>query len=186
MSLRSFERLLAQSVDRATRHPDFFASGCSFNHWHQHVDWNSKGRESPRHRQAELKALFELHRRVRDMMSHYSGRYQQYLLICQADPGQDAVYLHSKNPYTPFPNQIAAQVVDRVPQWLRFHVDMATQVVARMPGRRVWYLVEDRCLPNKRYERTSLSRRTAATGAGRRQPNFSSSGRAEARRSTRR
>jgi hypothetical protein len=83
MQLTSFRRKLKRAIDEIMSKPEHFQPGNWFNLWHAHVDIGSKGRESPAHRQAELRALFQLHEKIREHMNGFQRPFQQWVLVSQ-------------------------------------------------------------------------------------------------------
>jgi len=151
---RLIRRLDGQFKYWANSCPKYFHSQSSFNHWHHHVDWKSEGNVSPKHRQEELTVLFELHRRLRRRMARYSKPFQLWISICQDDSGQDGVWIQSENPHSDFPAAaVAFKPVPRVPVWLCQHFDPNSQSIARAPGRRIFYFIEDNASLNRHYRR---------------------------------
>ena len=67
-------------------------------HWH--VDWRGIGNLSWRARRSHLAALFTVYRRVLAQTEEWTEPYQCWLQIDAADSSQDAVFIHTPNPYT--------------------------------------------------------------------------------------
>ena len=95
-----------------------------FDMWHTHVDWDGDGSTSRIYRQAQLRTLFRLFRRIRAVAKSKRMSVQVFALVTESEPGQDAVFIHSANPNgTPYPYLPPALCwLDSLPSWLAPHV----------------------------------------------------------------
>ena len=73
-------------------------------HWH--VDWNGRGNVSWQARKAHLAALFTMFQRLLDQLAVHEEPSQCWLLIDATNSANDALYLHTPNPHTPFPMEL--------------------------------------------------------------------------------
>lgn len=90
-------RAVAKPTDRNLCSDDWF------NFWHQHLDWDGLGDLSPRLRRIFLEGYARLFRHFA-LQAHCLGKpYQLWISLNFDDAEQDAVFLHTPNPHTPFP-----------------------------------------------------------------------------------
>ena len=69
-----------------------------FDLWHTHVDWDGEGNTDWLVRKRNLHRLMELYTQYKQQLSAYPREYQIWISIDDVDSGQDAVYIHTKNP----------------------------------------------------------------------------------------
>ncbi len=72
-----------------------------WNYWHYHADWEGWGNLRWAYRREGLRALALVFRRIAQRPP--AEPFQLWICLDGADAGQDAVYLHSPNPHSPFP-----------------------------------------------------------------------------------
>ncbi len=76
-----------------------------WNFWHHHVDWRGWGNLSWRYRVEHLRALRRVFATCAASLETYPHPFQLWLHLDFEDAAQDAVYVHSLNPYeTEFPH----------------------------------------------------------------------------------
>src|SRR5258708_27262684 len=71
-----------------------------FDLWHTHVDWGGEGNKDWKKREKFLTELLGLYEQYKVSLSKYPRDYQLWVKIDDKDSGQDAVYIHTKNPNT--------------------------------------------------------------------------------------
>jgi hypothetical protein len=69
-----------------------------FDLWHTHVDWDREGSKHWEKRKKFLLELIVLYGQYKAELKRYPGNYQLWISIDDIDSGQDAVYIHTKNP----------------------------------------------------------------------------------------
>lgn len=69
-----------------------------FDLWHTHVDWKGEGNKNWTKRKKFLGELIQLYNQYKSELKDYPHDYQLWITIDDADSGQDAVYIHTKNP----------------------------------------------------------------------------------------
>jgi hypothetical protein len=72
--------------------------GSWFDLWHTHVDWKGEGNKNWTVREKFLTKLFRLFRQYKTALKSYPNDYQLWIEIDVNDSGEDAVYIHTKNP----------------------------------------------------------------------------------------
>lgn len=72
-----------------------------WNCWHYHADWEGWGNLRWTYRREGLRALALVFRRI--AQTPPAEPFQLWIYLDQSDAGQDAVYLLSPNPHSPFP-----------------------------------------------------------------------------------
>ena len=85
----------------------------NFSHWH--TDWHGRGNASWRARKAHLDALFTMFGRLRRQLAIRNGSFQCWVLVDGCDSAGDALYLHTPNPQSEFPGEIAGVTWDVEP-----------------------------------------------------------------------
>jgi hypothetical protein len=100
-----------------------------FDYMHWHVDWLGLGNSRWRARREHLQALFTTFARLIEETAAWTGPYQVWLQIDTRDGSQDAVYLHTPNDHSAFPNPFDQVMWDApIPERLReFVTDPAWQ-----------------------------------------------------------
>jgi hypothetical protein len=101
---RRYYRTLATKNDLTAVIAGFGKEDCWFNHWHDHFDWHGLGDNSFKRRKPHFDCLFR-HFEICAQNSHkLRTDFQLFALINDNDSGQDALYIHTPNPYnTTFP-----------------------------------------------------------------------------------
>ena len=162
MQLSAFRRILTLEVKATIAYADEWPEDNWLDLWHAHVDWKSRGKLSPAHRQAELSAIFRLHTALSDITKRLSQPFHQWVSIAQADPGLDAVYVHTPNPNpkTTFPIRLNGVTWDEpVPRWLRRHIPDGHRVGrSAKPSRKVRWYIESLTGPNQPLQLTRHAR----------------------------
>lgn len=74
-----------------------------YNLWHHHLDWNGLGQESIKWRSFFSEQYYRLMAQYSEMSLNSELKMQIWLMFDLNDAGQDAVFVHSKNPHTDFP-----------------------------------------------------------------------------------
>jgi len=69
-----------------------------FDLWHTHVDWDGEGNKDWKKREMFLAELFGLYDQYKSELKKYPQEYRLWVTIDDNDSGQDAVYIHTKNP----------------------------------------------------------------------------------------
>lgn len=69
-----------------------------FDLWHTHVDWRGKGNGNWIVRKRSITKLLRLYEEFKEALKKYPHDYQLWIAIDVMDSGQDAVYIHTKNP----------------------------------------------------------------------------------------
>jgi hypothetical protein len=72
-----------------------------YNHWH--LDWNGIGDYSPEIRLITLEAHLLIFEMLAKTAANMGKPFQLFLSLAHQDAGQDAVYMHTPNPYSAFP-----------------------------------------------------------------------------------
>lgn len=72
-----------------------------WNYWHYHADWEGWGNLRWTYRREGLRALALVFRRIAQKPP--TEPFQLWIRLDDSDAGQDAVYLLSPNPHSPFP-----------------------------------------------------------------------------------
>jgi hypothetical protein len=87
-----------------TLHVDISGDGWC-NYWHQHFDWDSRGKCSRFEHRKHIRPLMRAFSRVQCELAHQDKPHQVYVCIYPTDPGSDALYVHTPNPHSAFPAQ---------------------------------------------------------------------------------
>jgi hypothetical protein len=90
-------------LDRAKVRSVQFAPDDWFSFSHEHLDWNGIGDLGSKIRRRTIEAHCHLFRTYALAASKWSHPFQLWLSLGRKDAAQDAVYLHSPNPDTAFP-----------------------------------------------------------------------------------
>lgn len=89
------------------------------NYWHQHFDWDSRGKKSRFEHRKHLRPLMFAFARAQRELAVQPKPYQVFVRIYPTDPGSDALYVHTPNPHTAFPEAFDdCQFVSTVPPLL--------------------------------------------------------------------
>lgn len=81
-----------------------------FDFWHTHIDWNGDGNKSWDLRKEFLDKLLTEFENVKSELKKYPNEYQTWILIDENNSGEDAVYIHTKNPNSEnFPLKVHAE-----------------------------------------------------------------------------
>ncbi|MGZ5818432.1 MAG: hypothetical protein ACXWJD_06760, partial [Burkholderiaceae bacterium] len=75
------------------------------NYWHQHFDWDSRGKRSRFEHRKHIRPLMRAFARVCSELEKQDKPHQVFVGIYPSDPGSDALYVHTPNPHTEFPAQ---------------------------------------------------------------------------------
>jgi len=100
-----------------------------FNGWHHHLDQYSIGQESSKWRCFFIKQYFNLFNKYLEQIQESAFNCQCWVVIDLVDSGQDAVYIHSKNPYSDkysaFPRKISLNKIniDKLPIELQRNIE---------------------------------------------------------------
>lgn len=103
-----------------------------WNHWHRHVDRRGWGNLAWRYRREHLRALAAIFRTV---LAAAPTPFQAWIYLNERDAGEDAVFLHSPNPHTPFPFKHDAE--HESPCASGYDDDIAETLRALLPGLRL-------------------------------------------------
>lgn len=89
------------------------------NYWHQHFDWYGRGKRSRFEHRKHIRPLMHTFARVQRELARQATPCQVFVRIYPSDPGSDAVYVHTPNPYSEFPDPFAdCRFIDTVPPLL--------------------------------------------------------------------
>ncbi|MCY7565756.1 hypothetical protein P9186_19680 [Bacillus safensis] len=78
-----------------------------FYFWHTHLDFFGVGENSLKIRREHIKAHIVLYHRLLKQLESFEKPYQTWICIHEHDPGLDAVYVHTPNPYDSyFPHKV--------------------------------------------------------------------------------
>ncbi|APT47949.1 hypothetical protein [Bacillus safensis] len=81
--------------------------GSWFYFWHTHLDFFGVGENSLKIRREHIKAHIALYHRLLKQLESFEKPYQTWICIHEHDPGLDAVYVHTPNPYDSyFPHKV--------------------------------------------------------------------------------
>lgn len=69
-----------------------------FDLWHMHVDWDGKGNKDWGTRKEYLRQLLETFDQLKLKLKAYTHDFQLWIMIDENESGDDAVYIHTKNP----------------------------------------------------------------------------------------
>ncbi|MGI1806665.1 hypothetical protein ACRPK8_13140 [Exiguobacterium sp. TDN 0502] len=84
--------------------PSYVDSDDWFNDWHMHPDFYGHGNTSLRIRKAHLRIALRALHDMRQKLLENQIEHQIYMTIALEDASQDALHVHTPNPYeTPFP-----------------------------------------------------------------------------------
>ena len=75
-----------------------FGQQAWFDLWHTHLDFFGLGNTSLKVRRAHIKAQLTLYENLIDKLQQLNQPYQTWIEINELEAGQDAVYIHTKNP----------------------------------------------------------------------------------------
>ncbi len=89
--------------------------------WHTHFDWNGEGKASIHIHREFVRAHFIAFRNARKELIRHGAAYQLFLAIYPTDPESDALYVHTKNPQTPFPHDFGEVTELVTTPWLLRH-----------------------------------------------------------------
>ena len=70
-----------------------------FNLWHTHIDWKGIGNINWKHRKNHLEILFKYFEYLKVKLKSRKEPFQLFGLIDLNDSSNDAIYIHSENPY---------------------------------------------------------------------------------------
>ena len=113
------------------------------NYWHQHFDWHSRGKQSRFEYRKHIRPLMFAFARAQHELSNQPKPYQVFVRIYPADPGSDALYIHTPNPHSEFPETFDdCQFIGVVPPLLMGLVNMERYKigVSKYEGDK-WYTV---------------------------------------------
>lgn len=104
-----------------------------FNLWHTHNDWKGQANASLPLRRLQLSKLLALQNFLRSKVRHRGAEVQVFVWVYEKDPGSDAVYMHSANPYnTPFPHEPPVEKwLNEVPRLLQGVVGLDNYRIGR-------------------------------------------------------
>ena len=92
-----------------------------FDFWHTHLDWRGKGNKSFTVRLKYLKELLNEFENLNKQLIDYPNSFQIWIVIDETDSGEDAVYIHTKNPNSDnFPLKIKAKK-----SWVCENIDLS-------------------------------------------------------------
>ena len=72
-----------------------------WDRWHYHADWPGYGNLGWKYRKQHLEALFMVFNHCAKAMKSYPHPFQLWFSLSGRDAGEDAVYLHTRNPNNP-------------------------------------------------------------------------------------
>ncbi|MBB4634618.1 hypothetical protein [Longimicrobium terrae] len=90
---RYYRKIMREATRVAVSESDWYYR----MHWH--VDWPGLGNVSWRDRRSHLEALFVMFRDILGKTAGWTTPHECWLQIDALDSSQDAVYLHTPNPY---------------------------------------------------------------------------------------
>ena len=73
------------------------------NWWHEHLDWQGRCRASRFERQRLIRLVLLVLNRAQRELAAQPVPFQLFAGIVPHDPGADAVFVHTPNPYSDFP-----------------------------------------------------------------------------------
>lgn len=73
------------------------------NYWHKHFDWHSRGSRSRFEHRKHIRPLMRAFARAQQELSQEALASQVFVQIHPQDPGSDALYIHTPNPHSEFP-----------------------------------------------------------------------------------
>ena len=74
------------------------SSGDWWDLWHHHADWVGWGNLRWKYRKQHIEALRIVYDQCAAAMERCPQPFQLWMLLCPDDAGQDAVYVHTRNP----------------------------------------------------------------------------------------
>jgi hypothetical protein len=108
---KSFQRKKPRGIDRVASsilkegiefEPGLISDGCHyFDHWH--LDWDGVGDFNPKIRLITIEAHMKVFAAIAKESGILNSPFQLFISLARRDAGQDAVYLHTPNPHSPFP-----------------------------------------------------------------------------------
>ena len=112
--------------------------------WHQHLDPEGFGSLGWMHRRRHLSALLTALSRARIELTGASKPYQLFAIINRYDAGDDAIFVHTKNPNgTQFPIMHEGDVVSLLPPFLAGLVDLSRyRVISQRSSTADIYIIE--------------------------------------------
>lgn len=95
------------------------------NYWHIHVDSDSRGTRSRSEHRKHIRPLMLAFARAKIELKGEAQASQVFACIYPSDPGSDALYIHTPNPYGTFPASFDdCRFTDTCPPLLMGVVDM--------------------------------------------------------------
>ena len=73
------------------------------DYWHTHFDWESRGMRSRSQHRKHIRLLMLAFARAKNELKGQAQSFQVFACIYPSDPGSDALYIHTPNPYSAFP-----------------------------------------------------------------------------------
>ena len=101
--LRGGRRYFRRVAREAVFGPVLPGADSWWNLWHHHADWKGWGNIRWRYRTEHIRALCTVYRSILDLSESFHTPFQAWIALDEADAGQDATFLHTPNPHTPFP-----------------------------------------------------------------------------------
>lgn len=96
------------------------------DNWHVHFDWAGRGSLSRFEHRLHIRPLMHAFARAKSELEKQMTPYQVYVRIHPADPGSDALFVHTPNPHTQFPTAFEdCQFLDACPPLLMGLVNLA-------------------------------------------------------------
>ncbi|MFD0048501.1 hypothetical protein ACFVHQ_04020 [Actinomycetes bacterium NPDC127524] len=97
-----------------------------FNVWHTHLDFSGVGNYSLKIRREHINAHIALYQNLLEKLNTLAKPYQSWIQLVEEDPGSDAVYIHTPNPYqNNFPIKIDILNWDcAAPKYIRDLIDL--------------------------------------------------------------
>ncbi|MGG4141490.1 hypothetical protein ABEW34_00015 [Paenibacillus algorifonticola] len=113
-------------------HQFHFEDESWYNHWHMHLDWKGLTDESIGHRKSHFKYYLNILDRIEEQSSGSRIDFQTWISINPEFGSDDAIYIHTKNPYSEFPVQLLEIEWDiEVPELLKELINSNEYVIGR-------------------------------------------------------
>jgi len=102
-----------------------------FNYWHTHIDWKSRCNRLPETRALVARLTYRL---LLVAEKHFAPRQEPFQLfadIDNGDTGSNAVYVHTANPYSPYPCELEVEWGAATPSELAGVMDLAAYEIGQ-------------------------------------------------------
>lgn len=103
-----------------------------YNHWHIHLDWKGITVASGKHRRSHIKKYLEIIDAI-DQQARGTGiDFQTWICIDPELGSSDAIYIHTKNPYSEYPIQPSnMEWSNQIPELLQGLISTNEYVIGR-------------------------------------------------------